>query len=114
MKLSIVLLLALMAAAFSNPARVRVAHRNYREDGRRYIVEYMYSMDLTETPAFVTATDRENNPHYQAEISVYELNGGARTLIAPSFDGYYTELGCVEDKPSTLVHRALSLAERRN
>lgn len=109
MKLTALVLLAVAAAAFSNPAQVRSAQRVYHEDGRTYIVEYVYSKDLIEKPAFLSTSIHQYNTHYQAEISVYEMGPHGRITIAPGFAGYYTDLGCVEDDPATLVHRALSL-----
>ena len=114
MKLTALALLAIATVGFSNPAHVRSAQRVYREDGRTYVVEYVYSRDLIEKPAFLSTSLHQNNTHYEAEISVYESGRHGRTLIAPPFDGYYTELGCVEDNPATLVHRALSLVHRRD
>lgn len=108
MRLTVVILLALAAAAFSNPARVRSVQRIYREDGHTYIVEYTYSKDLIERPAFLATNVHQYNNHYEAEISVYEAGRHGRTLVGFPFDGYYTDLGCVEDNPATLVHRALS------
>jgi hypothetical protein len=100
--------------AFSNPARVRSVQRVYHEDGHTYIVDYTYSKDLIERSAIPAASNHPNNPHYQAEISVYELRHGRRMPVGLPFDGYYTELGCVEDNPATLVHRGMSLVHRRN
>lgn len=114
MKFIAAVLLGFAALAFSNPAHVRSAQRIFREDGHTYVVEYVYSKDLIERPAFQATTIRRVNTHYEAEISVYEVGRHGRVMIAPPFDGYYTELGCIEDKPSTLVHRAISLAHRRD
>jgi hypothetical protein len=114
MRVTALALLACAAMAFSNPARVRYAQRVYHEDGHTYIVDYTYSKDLIEGPAFPGASTHRNNPHYQAEISIYELGHDGRTQVGMPFDGYYTELGCVEDNPATLVHRAMSLVHRRN
>lgn len=76
-------------------------------DGKQYTVEYIYKESGYKIPLTV-------NPqhHYHAKISVYRNRGKSKRLIGQPFHGYYTEKGCFEDNPETLIRYALKEGKR--
>jgi hypothetical protein len=106
MKITVVILLALSCAAMSYPGKVRVAQRLYAERGRHYLVQYLYETDdIEKQPLELTSPKVPEKIHYNAEISVFDVTSGSRTMIGGPFAGLYTILGCIEDAPILLVHQ---------
>ena len=88
--------LVLTSTAFAGEAE-----RTYQADGHFYVINFVYDPMY----AFVPAVIGNAQAHYDAKISVYEVVNGEKQLIA-SFGGQYTENGCFEDDPKSLVEYA--------
>jgi hypothetical protein len=81
----------------------RVATRDYQFDDRFFIVRYEYNpFGITSVPS----TMGESQAHYSANITVSEIVNG-RAVELSKHGGVYTERGCFEDDPKTLVLNAL-------
>lgn len=112
MKRWLPLVLAVSSLAFSHPARIRTAQRQYCEGGRRYLVEYVYDpVAVVKQPLELARPRNALKTHYQAEVSVFEVTPkGGKIPVGRPFAGEYTELGCIEDAPALMVHIAQASA----
>ena len=110
-RLPLVIVVAAFSAGFSNPGKVRTAHRQYAHDGRQYVVEYVYATNAIESQQLELWSPKAVlNAHYEAEITVFDVTDGQRVRVAEPAEGQYTELGCIEDAPPLLVEQALARA----
>jgi len=89
--------------SFGNLTRERTVERN---DGF-YVVQYDYS---TQGVIMIPAVGG-GQAHYDAEITVFKVQDGKKKRIA-RFSGQYTDRGCFEDDPNSLVDRALILKDK--
>jgi hypothetical protein len=95
---TLVIIFVLSSAAYAADAE-----RTYQGDGHFYIIHFTYNTEFAMIPSVVGA-----QPHYTASITVSEIIDGAKKEIS-SFGGQYTEKGCFEDDPKSLVEQALKL-----
>ena len=110
-RLPLVIVVAAFSVGFSNPSKVRTAHRQYGHDGRQYVVEYVYATNAIESQQLELWSPKAVlNAHYEAEITVFDVSDGKRVRVAEPAEGQYTELGCIEDAPALLVQQALARA----
>ena len=89
--------------------QTRSAERSVFVDGRFYKINYEYQPQY----AMVPLTSPPGQPHYTAVIQVYVLKENGFTKVGESFGGYYTDAGCFEDDPTTLVNQAIE-AQSKN
>lgn len=87
-----------------------ITERTCEYKGKIYIVEYQYNDGYFSVPL----TNPLGAPHYDARITVYEIDRGRRKQIAETFNGQYVEGGCFEDRPESLVKRALGMEKTAN
>ncbi len=105
--------LASLSVALSCPGKIRTAYRHYAENGRQYLIEYVYATNAIEAQRLELSDPKaEPKIHFDAEITVFDITGGRRVRVGEPMDGVYTELGCIEDAPALLVHQAMGRAER--
>lgn len=76
--------------------------RNYQISNEYYTIEFKFNTSWFSRPATLPA----GHPHYAAKITVCQIINGQRLKVGDTFDGQYTEHGCFEDEPSSLVQRA--------
>jgi hypothetical protein len=81
------------------------AERTYENYGHFYVVHFSYTTRSYSVPATMSG-----QPHYSATISVYEVLNGGKKLLS-EFEGKYTEKGCFEDDPKSLVKYAIEKAK---
>jgi hypothetical protein len=108
--ISAVLLLAFSSVAYGGgllTLNIGEAERTYQGDGHFYIIHFTYDAGLSMIPA----TSPVGQLHYSALITVSEIVNGAKKEIA-TFNGQYTERGCFEDDPQTLVEMALKMKKK--
>lgn len=72
--------------------------------GHHWTVKYAVDMSHGFVPA--VAGPDANNSHYDAKVTVF-LDGSEPLQIGKTFDGMWTDKGCFEDDPATLVEKAL-------
>jgi hypothetical protein len=92
-----------LSAAFA-----ATAQRTYQEAGHFYVIDFDYSTDYATIPL----TNPPGQPHYNAEITVYEIVDGNKKQLA-IFGGQYTANGCFEDDPKYLVDKAKQITKNR-
>lgn len=80
--------------------------RNYQTDKRFFVVEYNINTNWCTVPAIAGA-----QPHWGADISVYEVIEGKQCLVCKPFPGQYVQGGCFEDKPKDLVEQAIKIKQ---
>jgi hypothetical protein len=78
------------------------ATRTYNDSTGWYHIEFDYDTRFATAPL----TYPQGQPHYQAIISVYHIIEMRDSLLCQPFDGKYTEKGCFEDDPASLVAQA--------
>lgn len=80
------------------------AQRAYQNSGHFYIIDFDYNTEWATVPV----TNPPGQPHYSAKITVSEIVDGEKKELA-TFGGQYTEKGCFEDDPASLVTQALKI-----
>ena len=81
----------------------KFATRTVTVEGTEYQVVYEYQPMYATIPL----TNPPGAPHYTAVIQIKRFENGQFVNLGESFGGQYTDNGCFEDDPETLVKELL-------
>jgi len=85
------------------------AQRTFEDSTGFYLIRFDYDTGWALTPS----TYPPGQPHYTSLITVLQVIDGETGAIGEPFWGVYTEGGCFEDNPETLVQWAKKLLAER-
>jgi hypothetical protein len=110
--LLLTLFLSLSLAGFGQDdafemAGTKTAEVNFQDSTGFYIIHFSYNNGWCTIPA----TNPPGCPHYDATITVYQIQDGKKELLGEPFGGTFTDGKCYEDEPGYLVRKAKVLAD---